>query len=156
MTMIYVDADACPVKAEICRVAARLGLPVTFVANSWMRTPQEARSTMVVVEEGPDAADDWIAERVGPPDIVVTQDIPLADRVVKAGAEALSPTGTVWDESSIGAALATRDLMTDLRAAGAETAGPKSFAASDRSRFLQALDAAAARAQKRAAAAKPG
>ena len=149
MTSIYIDADACPVKDEVYRVAQRVGLEVKVVADSWLRTPQDPRIEMVVVDAGPDAADDWIAERVSPPDIVITQDIPLAARVVKAGAEALSPKGAVWDENTVGSALATRDLMTDLRSAGMETGGPRAFAAADRSQFLQALDAAVNRARKR-------
>lgn len=150
MTTIYVDADACPVKDEVYRVAARTDTPVAVVANMWMRTPDLPHVTMVVVEDGPDVADNWIAERVTPADIVVTQDIPLAHRVVQAGAEALSPSGKLWDADTIGAALATRDLMTDLRSAGVETSGPRAFQASDRSRFLQALDAAMTRARRRA------
>lgn len=150
VTAIYLDADACPVKDEAYRVADRLGLKVYVVANTWMRTPGGPRIALVVVDEGPDVADDWIAERAGPGDVVVTQDIPLAHRVVTNGAEALSPAGRVFDADSIGGALATRDLMTDLRSAGMETSGPSAFTRADRSRFLQALDAAVSRAGKRA------
>ncbi|MCG8442499.1 MAG: YaiI/YqxD family protein [Caulobacterales bacterium] len=150
MTTLYIDADACPVKEEIYKVADRYQLPVFVVANTWMRTPGGPRIQLIVVEEGPDVADDWIAERAGPGDIVVTQDIPLADRVVKAGGEALAPTGRVFDAATIGAALATRDLLTDLRSAGLETRGPAAFSGADRSRFLQALDAAVHRVRKSA------
>ncbi len=150
MTKLYLDADACPVKDEAYKVAERYGLEVLVVANAWLRTPGLAFITMIVVDDGPDVADDWIAERAGVGDIVVTQDIPLADRCVKAGAEVLSPSGRVLDAGTIGAALATRDLLTDLRSAGVETGGPSAFSGGDRSRFLQALDAAVHRAHKAA------
>lgn len=150
MTAIYVDADACPVKDEIYRVAQRLELRVFVVANSWIRTPQDKRIEMIVVEEGPDIADDWIAERAARGDVVVTQDVPLAGRVVASGAEALSPTGRVFDENSVGAAVAMRDLLTDLRSAGVETGGPQAFSKADRNQFLQALDAAVHRARRAA------
>lgn len=149
MTILYIDADACPVKDEVYRVAERTGLGVVVVADAWLRTPSDPRVQMVVVESGPDAADQWIAERVQPPDIVITQDIPLAALVVQAGAEALSPRGDVFDTNTVGAALATRDLMTDLRSAGMDTRGPRAFSARDRSSFLQALDAAVGRARRR-------
>lgn len=149
MTTIYIDADACPVKDEVYRVADRLGLTVMVVADAWLRTPSDPRIHMVVVDAGPDAADDWIAERVAPADIVITQDIPLAARVVEVGAEALSPRGDVFDADTMGPALATRNLMTDLRSAGVETRGPRAFSTRDRSHFLQALDAAAGRATRR-------
>ena len=139
---VYVDADACPVKDEVYRVAARCGLPVFVVANSYMRVPREASIELVVVPEGPDAADDWIAERVGSGDIVVTADVPLASRCVKAGALALSPKGKLFDDASIGMALATRNLMDDLRSSGEITGGPKPFSPKDRSAFLSALDLA--------------
>ncbi len=150
MTAIYVDADACPVKDEVYRVAQRLELSVYVVANSWIRTPQDKRIEMVVVEDGPDVADDWIAERAGRGDVVITQDVPLAGRVVASGAEALSPTGRVFDENSVGAAVAMRDLLTDLRSAGVETSGPQAFSKADRNQFLQALDAAVHRAKRAA------
>lgn len=150
MTTIYIDADACPVKSEVYRVAQRLGLKVMLVADAWLRTPDDSNIQMVVVDSGPDAADDWIADHVTAVDIVITQDVPLAARVVHAGAEALSAQGRVFDSVTIGAALATRDLMTDLRSAGLETRGPQAFSARDRSSFLQALDAAAIRARRRA------
>jgi len=149
MTSLYIDADACPVKDEVYRVADRYRLPVFVVSNSWIRTPADRRITSVVVEDGPDVADDWIAERAGPGDIVITTDIPLADRALKGGAQAIHPAGRVFTADSIGAALASRSIGEHLRSMGEITGGPKPFAASDRSRFLQALDAAVVRVSKR-------
>jgi uncharacterized protein YaiI (UPF0178 family) len=154
--VIYVDADACPVKDEVYRVAERYGLNVKVVANAWMRTPSALPQSaagrgsveMVVVAEGPDAADDWIAERAGPGDIVVTTDIPLADRALKAGAQPLSPKGKPFTADSIGGALAQRAVMDHLRGMGEITGGPAAFASADRSRFLQALDEAVVRARR--------
>ncbi len=146
--VIFVDADACPVKDEIFRVAARLRLRCIVVANAWMRLPDDPLVERVVVGQGPDVADDWIAERAGPGAVVVTNDVPLADRCVKAGARVLSPTGRVFDQASIGMALATRDLMEDLRSAGQQTSGPRPFAPKDRQTFLQALDREVRRAMK--------
>jgi len=137
-----VDADACPVKDEVYRVAERYGLPVLLVAASWMRVPATDRITLEVVEQGFDAADDRIAEWVGPADIVVTADIPLASRCLEKGAFAIGTTGRPFTEDNIGDALATRELMSELRGAGEVTRGPAPFEARDRSRFLQALDAA--------------
>ncbi|MBO6784412.1 MAG: YaiI/YqxD family protein [Alphaproteobacteria bacterium] len=138
---IYVDADACPVKDEIVRVAERHQLQVHLVSNSGMFGYHgHPLVTQTVVSEGADVADDWIAERIGPGDIVVTQDIPLADRCIKRGARALRPDGRVLDTQSIGMALATRDLMTDLRSAGETTRGPRGFTKQDRSNFLQVLE----------------
>ena len=154
MTVIYVDADACPVKDEIYRVAGRLGLQVAVVANSWIRTPQvhgaagEPLIRFVQVEAGPDAADDWIAEHVGPGDVVVTADMPLADRCLKAGAQAVGPTGRPWTADNIGGALAGRMVGEFLRSTGEITTGAKPFSPADRSRFLQALDAAVNRARR--------
>lgn len=145
---VYIDADACPVKDEVYRVAARYGLPVFVVANSYMRVPRDASVELVVVPEGPDIADDWIAERAGPGDIVVTADVPLASRCVKAGAKTLSPKGKLFDDAAIGMALATRNLMDDLRSAGEITGGPKPFSPKDRSAFLSALDLAVVRLRK--------
>jgi uncharacterized protein YaiI (UPF0178 family) len=145
---LYLDADACPVKEEAYRVARRYGLPVKVVANSYLLVPKEVLIERVVVEAGPDLADDWIAERAGPGDIVVTQDIPLAARCLKAGAQALRPTGKPFDEGSIGMALAAREVAEHLRSFGAATAGPPPFGPADRSRFLQALDAAVVRAKR--------
>jgi uncharacterized protein YaiI (UPF0178 family) len=145
---IYVDADACPVKAEIYRVAERHGLKVYVVSNSYMQVPREPLIERVVVPGTPDAADDWIAERVTPGSIVVTADVPLASRSIKAGAAVISPSGRPWTEDSIGMALATRNLMDDLRSAGQITSGPKPFAPRDRSNFLSALDAVIVRLKR--------
>lgn len=142
---IYVDADACPVKAEVYRVAERHGLKVFVVSNSFLTVPREPFIERVVAGGGFDAADDWIAERVSRGDIVVTADVPLAARCVKAGAVAVGPNGRVFDEASVGMALATRNLMQDLREAGAVTGGPKPFSPRDRSAFLSALDLAVVR-----------
>ena len=139
-TRIYVDADACPVKDEIYRVAARHGLPVTVVAGNFIRVPQDPLIERIAAGAGMDAADDWIAERVGKGDIVITSDIPLASRCVKAGAEVIAPNGKPFTEQSIGMTLAVRNLMTDLRSSGEVTGGPSSFAPRDRSAFLSALD----------------
>src|SRR2546423_6661239 len=117
-TRIYVDADACPVKDEIYRVAPRQGLPVSVVAGNFIRVPQDPLIERIAAGDGMDAADDWIAERAGPGDIVVTADIPLANRCVKAGAEVIAPNGKPFSEQSIGMALAVRDLMTDFRSSG--------------------------------------
>jgi len=144
MPRIYVDADACPVKDEVYRVARRTHLPVTLVAAQSMRVPREF--TLEVVPAGVDAADDWIAAHVQPNDVVVTADIPLASRCVTAGAHALSPTGRIWTETNIGDDVATRDLLTDLRDAGAITGGPAPFTDRDRSTFLQRLDQVVQRA----------
>lgn len=137
---LYVDADACPVKPEIYRVAERYTLGVTLVAASWMRIPPDPRVTLEVVAEGFDAADDWIATRAGPGDVVITADIPLAARCLAAGARVLGPTGRPFTEANIGDVLATRNLLAELRGAGMETGGPAPFEPADRSRFLQALD----------------
>jgi uncharacterized protein YaiI (UPF0178 family) len=148
MTSLYIDADACPVKEEVYRVADRYRLPVFVVSNSWVRTPQNPRITSVVVEDGPDVADDWIAERAGKGDIVITADIPLADRALKASAQAIHPTGRVFTTDSIGAALASRSVGEHLRSMGEIAGGPRPFVPADRSRFLQALDTAVVRARK--------
>ena len=139
---VYVDADACPVKAEVYRVAERHGAKVFVVSNSFMMVPRAPFIEQVVVPSGLDVADDWIAERAGPRDVVVTADVPLASRCVKTGAAVLTPTGKPFTDSSMGMALATRNLMDDLRSAGAVTGGPKPFSARDRSEFLGALDRA--------------
>lgn len=145
---IYVDADACPVKDEIYRVAARHALPVTVVAGGFIRVPQDPLIERIAAGDGMDAADDWIAARVKPGDIVVTQDIPLASRSIKAGASAIAPNGRTFTEADIGMTLAVRNLMTDLRSAGEVTGGPRPFTARDRSTFLQALEQAIRRAQR--------
>ncbi|HEY0114833.1 MAG TPA: YaiI/YqxD family protein, partial [Allosphingosinicella sp.] len=137
---ILVDADACPVKEEIYKVAFRHQVPVTIVSNSHLRVPQHELLERVVVGDAFDAADDWIAERSDGRAVVVTGDILLADRCIKAGARVLSPSGKPFTASSIGAAVATRAIMADLRAGGDAIGGPPPFARSDRSRFLSALD----------------
>lgn len=136
---VYVDADACPVKAEVARVAERHGLAVTYVANAWMQVPRAPRVRMQVVTGAFDAADDWIAGQVRDSDIVITADIPLASRCLKAGARVLGPSGRRFTDDNIGDALATRELMSDLRAYGVG-GGPPPFGPRDRSRFLDALE----------------
>lgn len=148
MTSLYVDADACPVKDEVYRVGGRYGLPVFVVCNSWIRTPPDPRITLVVVDEGPDVADDWIAARAGAGDIVVTADIPLAQRALAAGAQAVHPAGRPFTADNIGGALASRAIGEHLRSMGEITGGPRPFAPADRSRFLQALDAAVVKARR--------
>ena len=145
---IYVDADACPVKEEIYKVAARFGARVVVVANSFIQVPRVDWIERVLVPAGPDVADDWIAERATAGDVVVTQDLPLAGRCVAAGAAVLAPDGRAWSTVNIGAALATRNLLTDLRSAGQDTRGPKPFTPKDRSAFLSALDLAMTRASR--------
>ena len=137
---IYIDADACPVKQETYRVADRHGLKVYVVSNSPIAVPREPLIERIVVAAGMDTADDWIAERATAGAIVITQDIPLAARVVKAGGIAIAPNGKPFSESSIGMALATRNLMDSLRSAGEITGGPKPFSPKDRSAFLQSLE----------------
>ena len=139
---IYIDADACPVKEEVYRVARRYALPVTLVANKPQRVPEDESIQLVVVREGLDAADDWIAEHAGATDIVITADIPLAARCLRNGARVIGTTGRPFTEDNVGAALATREILSELRGAGEYTAGPPPFEKSDRSRFLQALDTA--------------
>ena len=145
---IFVDADACPVKEEVYRVARRYALQVYVVANAYLMVPAEPLIERVVVDAGPDVADDWIAERAGRGDIVVTSDIPLASRCLKAGAAVISPTGTPFTKGSIGAALAGREIAEHLRSFGEITGGPKPFSPQDRSRFLQAMDEAVNRARR--------
>jgi len=147
-TRIYVDADACPVKDEIYRVAIRLGVPVSVVAGQFIRVPQDPLIERVAVGSGMDAADDWIAERARAGDVVITSDIPLASRCVKAGAEVIAPNGKPFSEESIGMTLAMRNLMTDLRSSGEITGGPKSYSPRDRSAFISALDQAIRRIQR--------
>ncbi len=137
---IFVDADACPVKDEILRVATRHGLPVLMVSNSWMRLPDSPLVDRVVVTEGSDVADDWIAERIQTGDIAITQDIPLAARCVSVGARAIGPSGKLFDATSIGMALAMRDLMQELREAGTIRGFNAAFTKADRSRFLQTME----------------
>jgi uncharacterized protein YaiI (UPF0178 family) len=146
---VFVDADACPVKDEVYRVAARYRLKTWVVSNSFMMIPASPLVERMIVDAGPDVADDWIAEQVKPGDIVITNDIPLADRVLKAGGAALGATGRAFTEDSIGAALGQRALMEHLRSTGEITGGPKPFDRNDRARFLQALDEAINREQRR-------
>lgn len=144
--MILIDADACPVKEECVRVALRREVPVTFVANQGFRLPRVPLVRQQIVGDAFDAADDWIAERAGPDTVVVTADILLADRCLKADACVVSPTGRPFTPDSIGGAIATRAIMADLRGSG-DQAGPGAppFSKADRSRFVQALDAALVR-----------
>ena len=146
--MIYVDADACPVKDEALRVAVRHDLEIVFVSNAWMRLPEGPNVRRVVVADGADAADDWIAERIGKGDIAVTADIPLASRCLKAGAQAIGPTGKPFTDASIGMALAMRDLKQHLRETGESRGFNASFTPKDRSRFLEALEMAVQRAKR--------
>jgi uncharacterized protein len=146
---ILVDADACPVKDEIYRVAFRHEVPVTIVTNSYFRVPQHPLLKRAVVDAGFDAADDWIAAAATPRSLVVTADILLADRALKAGATVLAPTGKSFTTASIGAAIATRAIMADLRAGGDQIGGPAPFAKADRSRFLSELDTALVRLKRR-------
>lgn len=145
------DADACPVKPEVFRVAKRHGIGVTLVAGSWLRVPPGQDVVLEVVEQGFDAADDWIATHAGPGDIVVTADIPLAARCLARGARVLGHGGRPFTEANIGDALAGRNLLAELRGAGLETAsGPPPFDPRDRSRLLQALDEAIHAARREA------
>ena len=150
-TTLFIDADACPVKEEVYRVARRYGLKVFVVSNGWMQVPRgEPLIEQVVVDAGPDVADDWIAERASPGDVVITADIPLADRCLKAGAQALKANGQPFTPDSIGSALAGRMVGEHLRSMGVATSGPPPFSAADRSRFLQALDQAVVKARRAA------
>lgn len=146
---IYVDADACPVKQEIYKVAERHGWTVQVVANDIIALPVHPLIKRVVVGAGFDAADDWIAERAGAGDIVITADVPLASRCVKAGAEVLAHNGKGFSDKSIGMALATRNLMAELREAGQVTGGPRPFSQRDRSAFLSALHEAIVRVSRK-------
>ena len=145
---VLVDADACPVKDEIYKVAFRHEVPVTLVTNSFLRVPPHPLIDRVTVGAGFDAADDWIAEAAGPATVVVTADILLADRCLKAGATVIGPNGRPFTTGSIGAAVATRAIMADLRSGIGTTGGPAPFAKQDRSRLLQALDEALIRAKR--------
>ncbi len=142
MLNIFVDADACPVKQEVYRVASRHRLNVTLVANSWMRVPKGRWISLEVVADGFDAADDWIVEHAQPHDIVVTADILLASRCLKEGASVIGPTGKPFREDNIGDAVSTRNLLSELRGAGELTGGPAPLKKSDRSRFLHQFDEA--------------
>ena len=141
MTTFYVDADACPVKAEVERVATRLAIPVVLVCNGGIRPSSNPLVSLKIVAAGPDEADRWIAAQCGPGDVVITTDLPLADRCLKAGAHVLQHDGQVLTQANIGGRLATRDLMQDIRAADPfHQSGGRPFSKADRSRFLQALD----------------
>ncbi len=142
MPEIFVDADGCPVKEEVCRVARRCGLKVTLVANTWMRIPQDANVELVIVSDGFDAADDWIVEHARENDVVVTTDIPLAARCLKNKARVLSPKGHLFTETTIGGALANREFSSQMREHGVMSGGPAPFDQRDRSNFLQKLDQA--------------
>jgi len=149
MPRILVDADACPVKEEIYKVAWRREVPVAVVSNQRIRVPDHPLIERVTVSDAFDAADDWIADAAGPDSLVVTADILLADRCLKAGAAVLAPNGKPFTTSSIGAAIATRAILADLRAGGDQLGGPAPFAKADRSRFLSALDGALVRLSRR-------
>ena len=140
MSVIYVDADACPVKQEIYRVAKRYGFKVILVANTWMRTPSDSWLELRVVDDHPDAADDWIVENAVADDILVTADIPLAARCVKNSVSVLSPRGRLFTQESIEESLANQELMSHIRDMGTMTGGPPPFDDRDRSHFLQRLD----------------
>jgi uncharacterized protein len=157
MTTIHVDGDACPVREEVFRVAARLGLPVVVVSNGARaaRPPGLPNVRMVVVAEGADAADDWIVQHVARGDVCVTADIPLAARCLEQGARAISPRGLPWTPDNIGGALAGREVARARREAGAATGGPAPLTREDRSRFLSALDATVQAARRDAAAPPP-
>jgi hypothetical protein len=150
VTQVLVDADACPVKDEIYKVAFRHAVPVTIVSNSPIRTPAHDLINRVVVSDGFDAADDWIAERAGRATVCITADILLADRCLKAGAIVIGPNGKPFTANSIGSAVATRAIMADLRANGDAIGGPPPFTKADRSRFLSALDEAIVRLRRQA------
>ena len=145
---ILVDADACPVKDEIYKVAYRRNVAVVVVSNARIRIPEHALIERVVVSDGFDAADDWIAATAGPRDVVVTADILLAERCLKEGAAVIGPTGRPFTSGSIGSAVAVRAIMADLRVGGDAIGGPNPFTKADRSRFLQALDEALVRAER--------
>ncbi len=140
MLNIFVDADACPVKKEVFRVAGRYGLKVILAAASWMRIPKDPLITLEVIEAGFDAVDDWIVKHVEEDDIVVTADILLADRCLKKGARSIGTTGKPFTEDNIGAAVAMRNLLAEFRSAGEITGGPSPIKKRDRSRFLEKLD----------------
>jgi uncharacterized protein len=155
---IFIDADACPVKQEVYKVAERYSLDVTLVANAFMRIPDDSRITLKVTGKGFDAADDWIAEHVQPDDIAVTADIPLASRCMAVGARAIRPTGKPFTEDNMGDTLAIRNLLSELRSSGEVTGGPPPMEKLDRSLFLQQLDVviqALLRKQRLAAAVLP-
>lgn len=149
---IYIDADACPVKEEVYKVAIRYGLQTFVVSNSFIQIPKSPLIARIIVSAGADAADDWIAENIAVGDVVVTSDIPLAARVLQRDAHAVAPYGRPFTADSIGMALAQRSLMEQLRATGEATGGPPPFSSANRSRFLQALDQTIAREMRKRAA----
>lgn len=152
---IFIDADACPVKDETYKVAQRYGLKTWVVSNAFMQIPQSPLVERMIVDAGPDAADDWIAEHIGPGDVAITNDIPLAERVLNAGGYAIAPNGKPFTENSIGAAIAQRALMEQLRSTGDILGGPKPFDRNDRSRFLQGLDEIIQKERRRRALQRP-
>jgi len=153
---IFIDADGCPVKEEVYRVARRYGLDVALVANSWMRAPGDATIEMIVVRGTLDAADDWIAGHAGEDDVVITADIPLASRCLKKKAMVIGPTGREFTEENIGEALATRELMSHLRDLGTLTGGPAPFKSRDRSRFVHLLDEIVQSIRRKSPRRRPG
>ena len=140
MHEVFVDADGCPVKDEVFKVAARHRWPIHMVSNNWMRLPETPLIHRIVVPEGPDAADDWIAERAGDGDLVITNDIPLASRCLDFGARALRPNGKAFTQNNIGMGLSMRDFSAHLRETGEITGGPAIFTKKDRSQFLSAME----------------
>ncbi|MEE8333674.1 MAG: YaiI/YqxD family protein [Alphaproteobacteria bacterium] len=150
MVAIYIDADACPVKEETFRVATRHGLKTYLVSDGGIRPSANPLVELVIVAQGPDAADDWIAEQIQKSDICVTTDIPLAARCLEQGALALKPNGESFTENGIGMALANRELMRDLRESGQITGGPKPFSKADRSEFLNRLESTVQAAKRQA------
>lgn len=152
---IYIDADACPVKEETYKVALRYGLQTFVVSNSFMQIPKSPLIARIVVNAGSDVADDWIAEHVVPGDVAVTNDIPLAARILARKAHAIAPYGRAFTEDSIGMALAQRDLMEHIRSTGETTGGPPPFTSANRSRFLQVLDQTIARERRKRLLSEP-
>ena len=154
MTEIFIDGDACPVKDEVYAVAARIGLAVVVVANQRIHVPADLGVEMVVVEEGLDAADDWIAEEIRAGDVVITADIPLAARCLEVGAFALGTNGREFTPDSIGSALATREIKASIRESGVATGGPSPISGRDRSRFSNVLDRVVHAAMRRESTAR--
>lgn len=146
---VYIDADACPVKDETYKVAARYGLPVVVVSNSFIQIPKSPLISRMIVDAGLDVADDWIVEQATAGDIIITNDIPLAGRVLEKAACAIAANGREFTQDSIGAALAHRSIMEHIRSTGEITGGPAPFAAADRSRFLQSLDQVVTRERRK-------
>ncbi|MAO56071.1 MAG: hypothetical protein CMM61_10260 [Rhodospirillaceae bacterium] len=150
MVEIYVDADACPVKDEVMRVAGRHGLKTRMVTDGGLRPPRDPMVEVIIVAQGADAADDWIAEHITGADVCVTNDIPLAARCLEKGAAAIRPNGEEYTEDGIGMALAGRELMQGLRETGEITGGPRPFSKADRSRFLDRMETVVQAAKRRA------